>query len=610
LTPLALQPARGPFARLFGALRAFFARLLGAPSPEARTRIAAERLTAALAEDDPERRVELLRDALASGEALSTEAAEVLVMEASLHLGEKLRAMGQRDEAMAHFARAVERSFRVGDPVGRQRRAGVLSRLGILDQEAGNAERACQRYREALELGSDTDSSLLLGMLTQAAFNLGLLDTDRGDEAAARASWERAIALGQRAGHPSGWDPAAVAAFNLGHLCARRGETARARELLEQAARIAEPSGTPIGLMAAAKSELALGGLEAEDGLAGEPEAVRHYARAVELGRASEAPEGAFAALQASLALGELAVGAGRYLEASGHYCEAMVQSGRSGPESARFGVLAELRVGQTLAEVGEREEAVIRLASAFERGRDSDDEWVRELAAQAACTRHRVLCALERWEEAGALADDAEGFAASLGSGTGKALAAAARYARAFQLVHHGDAERARPMLREVAEAGFASGSDVGERVALDALLLVGHLERQAGHQESALEAFRRVTARLRGHRSPDADGLAAMAEVNAGHCLLSLERGLEARFAYEKALECGRASGGPAGRAAAANAALNLASLLEDEAPRAKRRELCRIAIALGRSSGSSLGAACADTAERALERIGEGD
>jgi len=230
----------------------------------------------------------------------------------------------------------------------------------------------------------------------------------------------------------------------------------------------------------------------------------------------------------------------------------------------------------------------------------------VRELAAQAACTRHRVLCALERWQEAGALADDAEAYAGSLGSGTGKALAAAARYARAFQRLHDGDADGARVMLREVAAAGFESGSPVGERVALDALLLQGHLERQADRPTEALAVFRGAAERLRASRSPEADGLAAMAEVNAGHCLLALGRELDARHAYERALARGRSSGAHSGRAAAANAALNLSSLLADEAPVARRRELCRIAIGLGRSSGTPLGTACADNAERALANL----
>lgn len=104
--------------------------------PGSHTLRAAELLASALGEDDPHRRVTLLRAALSAGERLAGEAGDVVVMEASLHLGEKLRALGSRDEAVEHFARAVERSFRVSDPIGRQRRAGVLTRLGILDQEA------------------------------------------------------------------------------------------------------------------------------------------------------------------------------------------------------------------------------------------------------------------------------------------------------------------------------------------------------------------------------------------------------------------------------------------------------------------------------------------
>jgi len=591
------------------ALRRAWAALRGGLSTRSRTRRAAELLTTALAEEDSARRVERLREALAAGEVLAGEAGDVTVMEASLHLGEKLRALGRREEAVEHFARAVERSYRVGDPIGRQRRAGVLTRLGILDQEAGRLVRARLRYREALELGSDTDSALLLGMLTQAAFNLGLLDTDGGDTDAACASWERAIALGSRAGHPSGWDPAAVAAFNLGHLFARRGDLARARELLESVGQIGETSGTPLALMAVAKAELALAGLAEREGLAGEPEAQRHYARALATGRACALPEGALAAMQSAMSLGEMALRAGRFDESVSRYREALELGTQAEDVPARgLRVLGELRLGQALAERGERVEALARLEAAFAAGRNEPLEWVRELAAQAACTRHRVLCALERWDDARALADEAEAFATTIPSGTGRALAAAARYARAFQRLHDGHGAEARTMLEEVSEAGFASGSEVGERVALDARLLAGHLDRQAGRNAAALEVFRDVLARLRGEHSPEANGMAAMAGVNAGHCLLALERGLEARYAYEHALERGRASGTPAGRAAAANAALNLASVLAEEAPQERRRELCRLAIALGRSSRTPLGDACAATAERALRELGE--
>ena len=593
------------------ALRAAIARVRGwlarTGSVERRTRRAADLLAAALGEDDATARVERLREALAAGEALAGAAGDVTVMEAALHLGEKLRALGQRDEAIALFTRAVERSYRVGDPVGRQRRAGVLTRLAILDQEAGNMPRARQRYEEALSIGSDTDSALLLGMLTQAAFNLGLLDTDDGNDDAARRSWERAVSLGSRAGHPSGWDPAAVAAFNLGHLFVRRGEYDRAREVFASVGAIGEPAGTPLGLMAVAKAELALAAIEEREGLAGEADAARHYGRALTVGRASGLPDGAFAALQAAIALGEACLHAGRYEECAAREREALALAPACEPEPAsRFAVLAELRLGQALGESGEREEAAKHLKLAFDHGRGDGEDWVRELAAQSACALHRVLCALERWPEAAALADDAETLARSIESPTGRALAAAAMYARAWQALHAGDAEGARQRLGGVAEAGFASGSEVGERVALDALLLAGHLARKADRTTEALAHFRAVSERLLPGGTREAEGMAAMASVNAGHCLLALDRGDEARTAYERALARGRSSGVPAGRAAASNAALNLASLLEDELPLARRRELYAAAKVLGHASGTPLGEQCAATASQALASL----
>ncbi len=95
-------------------------------------------------------------------------------------------------------------------------------------------------------------------------------------------------------------------------------------------------------------------------------------------------------------------------------------------------------------------------------------------------------------------------------------------------------------------------------------------------------------------------------MASLSTGHVLLALERELEARYAYEKSLEFGRLSGTSTGRAAAANAALNLASMLEDEVDEAKRREWFGVAIALGRSSRTPLGADVARNAEKGLARL----
>src|SRR5262249_61639784 len=111
--------------------------------------------------------------------------------------------------------------------------------------------------------------------------------------------------------------------------------------------------------------------------------------------------------------------------------------------------------------------------------------------------------------------------------------------------------------------------------------------LPTQSSRLEEAVRAFRAALARVRedpaSGRTPELDAMASMAQVNLGHALLGLDRGFEARRAYEAALERGRASGLPSGRAAAANAALNLASPLEDEAPERTRREGYAVARAL---------------------------
>jgi len=597
---------------LFGWLSRWFGG--GPVHSERQAERALAALESALAESDAASRVARLREALAMAERLAGERGDQMVLEASLHLGERLRAAGQREEAALHFERAVLRSFRVPDPLGRHRRAGVLTRLAILDQEAGEMLRARARYREALDLGRDSESRQLLGMLTQAAFNLGLLQSESGEDEQAASSWESALDLGERAAHPAGWDPAAVAAFNLGHLYGRRGDAKRSARMFREVVRLAGVSGTPLAHMACAKASLALASIADAEGLLGAPEAETHYRRAVEEGRESGLPEGALAALQGTLGLGERATGRGRHDEATAHYREALALAGRCEPEAAeRFALLARLRLGQSLAETGDRAEAVTHLQAVFESGRRLEEPALRELAGQAACNLHRALGALGRWEEARTLAEDSVAFTHTLESGTGRALEAAATYAHAFQALHDEHTDEALAGLAEVVRLGRESGVEVGVRIALDAQLLAGHLHRQAGRLESAVRAFRDALALVRdtpgSSRSAEFDALSSMAHVNLGHALLGLERGFEARHAYETALARGRASGLPSGRAAAANAALNLGSLLDDEEPEARRREWFEAARTLGRSSGTPLGTECAAQAERALQRLDGG-
>lgn len=600
----------------FAILATILARLVPRPVQDADrlSQRAGAALDAALAEAEGPTRLARLREALALAEQVTDGRGDTIVLEASLLLGERLRAAGQPAEAARHFERAVERSFRLPEPTGRHRRAGVLTRLAILDQESGRLDRAQVRYREALDLGRDTSSQQVLGMLTQAAFNLGLLHSEAGDDERAVAHWSSALELGLRAGHPGGWDPAAVAAFNLGHHFSRRGDTEQARRMFRAVARVGEPAGTALGRMACAKASLALASFAEQEGLLGTHEAEREYQRAVRFGRDSGLAEGALAALQGALALGERAVAERRGADAVEHFRGALVLAQQCEAGAAfRFALLARLRLGQALAETGAREDAVVQLRQVFELGRRTDEPVLQELAAQAACNLHRALAVLERWSEAHALAEETLAFTSTLDTATGRALEAAAHHALAFESMHANRPDEAIERLAEVVRLGRASGLDVGVRIALDAQLLAGHLHRQAKRLEPAVRAFKDALSLLQDHTSADApadlDALSAMARVQLGHALLGLEREYEARQAYERALEQGRASGLPSGRAAAANAALNLASLLDGEAPDERIREWYGIARALGRSSGTTLGLECAAQAERGLARM-DGD
>ena len=100
-----------------------FGRARPGRDPEQLAARALATLEHALAESDAESRLQGLRDALAMAERVDDPRGDQLVLEASLHLGERLRAAGQRDQAVLHFEQAMLRSFRVADPLGRHKQS-------------------------------------------------------------------------------------------------------------------------------------------------------------------------------------------------------------------------------------------------------------------------------------------------------------------------------------------------------------------------------------------------------------------------------------------------------------------------------------------------------
>lgn len=558
-------------------------------------------------EEDPLRREAALRAALAYAEGVPGEPGDRLVAEASLELGEGLRGRGLVDDALAHFMRALERSASGAGDVARDRRVTVLARLGVLEQQAGRLDRARVHYEEALATGDPAAAPATRMVLTQAAFNLGLLAHESGALDDAGAHWRRAVDLGSLADGPGGWDPAAIAAFNLGHRDVGAGDLASARAWFERALKLGEPAGTPVGLLAACKAAFALAQLdEAASALPGTAAAAA-LDRTAALGRASGLEEARLMAAQAEMQLGEWKALAEPAASLEHYRGAADLVKGIPLEEAGTLAAYAPLRLGMALSDAGEREASLEPLREALERGRLSDDERAREIAAQAACNLHRVLCGLERWEEADAAIASALSLTSALTSGLGRALEGAAAYGLAVQRHHESRDEEAMESLRRAVRLGRESHVEPGQQVALDSLLLAGNLAMGAQRPEQAAALFREAIDSVDGTNVPELQARAAQASTHLGHALLSLQRPVEACAAYDRAIALGRAAGRRDGRAAAANAALNRASLAVD-LDLEQRRALWQLAIALGRASGTTLGAECATKAETAMRAAGE--
>ena len=217
------------------------------------------------------------------------------------------------------------------------------------------------------------------------------------------------------------------------------------------------------------------------------------------------------------------------------------------------------------------------------------------------------MLCAREDWDQAAGVAEAATQIAARVPGGLGRALEAAAAYGLAFQQQRQDDTDAALESLRRAARLGRESGEWQGAQVTLDALVFAGHLVTQRGRREEGVALLGEALRVAADVHTPAARVREAQAAVNLGHQLLALERRAEACDAYARALESGSASGRREGRAAASNAALNLASI-EDSEPPARRGRL-EVARALGRASGTPLGLECARRAEEALADEREG-
>jgi predicted ATPase/class 3 adenylate cyclase len=193
---------------------------------------AGDRARRVYANDDAVRHYERALGALGDGPDGAPER-----LAACERLGELLRPLGRRDQALAHLEEALREHRRLGDPVAQAR---LLRKIGGLAWDAGDREGALARFQAGLALLEGRSGDIELAHLYQ---EMGRLAFRSGDNARALEWAERALeqAAALAGSHsPSTAEVAAHAHNTLGVALARTGRLEEAVRHIERSVAAAE----------------------------------------------------------------------------------------------------------------------------------------------------------------------------------------------------------------------------------------------------------------------------------------------------------------------------------------------------------------------------------
>ena len=220
------------------------------------------------------------------------------------------------DDFAAAAHEVIERATQDGTAKGKDIAVQLSYHVGILDSNSGNVEQAAVVWRQAVTLGKDSTSPVVLALAALMAFVLvdtGMVsreeeetllyqamelgeksNTPLGLNAAANAAlgiglylahgwfageeahqaWRRAVELGRRSSNDAGWETAAMAAFNLGEALELESSIKRlvplkleAEGWLQQAIDLGLKSGTGEGQVWAQRAKNLLDRLQQQDEL-------------------------------------------------------------------------------------------------------------------------------------------------------------------------------------------------------------------------------------------------------------------------------------------------------------------------------------------------------
>ena len=214
-------------------------------------------------------------------------------------LGDIEAQRGELDRAWERFAEALEIGRRLaeelGTPESRRDVSASLEHLGGIEAQRGELDRAWERFAETLEISRRLAEELGTPQsrrdVSASLVHLGGIEAQRGELDRAWERFAETLEIGRRLaeelGTPQSRSDVSVSLERLGGIEAQRGELDRAwerfAEALEIGRRLAEELGTPQSRSDVSVSLDGLGGIEAQRGEL--DRAWERFAETLEIGR-------------------------------------------------------------------------------------------------------------------------------------------------------------------------------------------------------------------------------------------------------------------------------------------------------------------------------------
>ena len=536
---------------------------------------------------------------------------------ARLHLCEGLIALAQAppEKAAESFLAAKKLAESVADKRLRDTlRTRAMAELALMTVPI---ETFRQSAEVILTLEPDVADPSTCAQIAWVALRLGSIEQEEGRWKKARHAWEESIRIAQRVPAPDGpgrlpappeqvapWadsrSAAARSALEVGKVLFSANRRDEARDWFERAMGVLEGPDHAMALENRALVCLVWSN-HMEDSLTEAIDRRSLLERSVAAGLQAQSEGGTWYATEAEFLLGQISLEAGDFERALRLFESTLsrIPDTATGPPR-RLGVRARIMIAETHAARESWEPAVAALRRALESSRDDPDPECRDLALEVLHKLHTCVSNLGRKDEGRDLVDQLE--AQILGFSPGARRCAAVIHVHLLGLQSMAD-ERwsaADEHLRRVESSARSEEGAWARYWERQATLHRGLIALRDTRPKDALDHFERALAIHVGRRSAGEEReQRAAIRMHLAECQVALDQLDRVEATLRRCAEDGVASGRSQGRYLAALASFRMA-----ESPLCTsddRRRFLEAAVRLGKLSGSEVGRALAQKAER---------